>query len=299
MGNWGTGIKDNDTSFDVYESFFEQYNEGLEPTEIKKLILTQFEYSITDFEDINNVLIPLALSLWEICALDDDLYQKVKSIIENENDLKVWRGLDGSEEDIAKRAKVLNALLNKISVPKEKAKARKKPPVKLDTIYQSGTCLSFQYPNGDYGGAVIIKSEFYKNSGSMSLALTNIRMSNTPSFNDFENAKLLEFSWETVYGQAERCAAKIDKNGIKMTGRIFTHDHGYESFKIRDSYFLHCKDIFNVIGQFPIFTQILLGTSWINENIIEVLDSNFVEGDKMSIDTLANLSPLLSTVKLL
>ena len=33
MGTWGTAIKDNDTSSDIYADFYDLYNEGQQPYE--------------------------------------------------------------------------------------------------------------------------------------------------------------------------------------------------------------------------------------------------------------------------
>jgi len=66
MGTWGHGIQENDTSFDVIETFFEKYNEGFEPKEIRQFITERFENSLNDEEDKDNVLFPLTQCLWEI-----------------------------------------------------------------------------------------------------------------------------------------------------------------------------------------------------------------------------------------
>ncbi len=300
MGTWGMGIKENDTSTDVYETFFENYNNGLKPTEIKNIILSQFEFSLNDFEDKYNVLLPLALCLWEVCELDSNLHQQVKSIVDTGDDLKVITGLEATKEDINKRAKILLKFIDKISIPKEKPKARKKPPIQLDSIYKSGSCVSFKYCNNNYGGAIIIESAFYKSNGRMSIVLTDINMSEPPLFENFLNAKMLNFEWEETYGGGDKFFAKINEKGEKVTGRISVSSYEYFNTKSddRDIYFNNCDEIFNIVGQLPLYIKILLSTSYVkNETITDILNYRFNEFKKISNETIKELNPLLSGIK--
>lgn len=295
MGTWGTGIKENDTSFDVYETFFEKYNEGLEVSKITEHIYNHFEDSLNDIEDKYNVLFPLSLCLWEVCSLNRLLYNQVKTIIENEDDIKVWQELGAKNDDIPKRRRALETLLQKISENKEKPKNRKKPPVKIDTKYNAGCCLSFQYPNNKYGGVIVIDSEFYKNNGNMRLAITDIEMNSIPTFGDFENAKLIDFEWETVWGQALRYTA-FSKDEYNYTGRIHTHSFDYSNSKSRELYFNKCSEVFNIVGQFPVFTQILLGTTWVdNDNITKMLYYYYERKNNLSNENLKELCIPLTT----
>ena len=134
MGTWGYGIKENDTSFDVVETFYEKYNDGMEPKAIHQAILNDFEDSLKDIDDCDNVLLPLAQCLWEICALDDDMLAKVRERIESGGDIEVKRSLGADDDFLKKRAAALKKLLTKISVPKDKPKQRKKLPKKIQSL---------------------------------------------------------------------------------------------------------------------------------------------------------------------
>lgn len=54
MGAWGTAIKSNDTSADIYEEFFELYNDGKEPSDITKKLIADNRELIGIPEDCNN-----------------------------------------------------------------------------------------------------------------------------------------------------------------------------------------------------------------------------------------------------
>ena len=83
MGTWGTAIKSNDTSSDIYADFFELYNEGQEPAEISKKLIKDNTELINNPDDCNNLWFVLALAQWETKSLEQELYEKVKSIIES------------------------------------------------------------------------------------------------------------------------------------------------------------------------------------------------------------------------
>ena len=255
MGTWSAEIFGNDTSCEVKEFFFSEYNQGKEPQEICELIKSNFENSLDDEEDKNNVLFALAICLWETKSLTQDLYQTVSHVIETKEDLKVWKSLESTETLLKQREKYLDKLLAKISTEKESAKKRVKPPVPIESDYKAGTCLTFRYPNNNYGGIIIIDSELFQRSGDLRFAFTNINQKKKPDFQIFLNAKLIDFSWETVYGQAQKYAAFGN-----FTARINTYSAGYER-NTKKNFFEYNARFFEVVGKLPIFTQCLLATT--------------------------------------
>lgn len=60
MGAWGTSISSNDTYADIYETFFDRYNEGEEVFEISKKLISHNEEIINDQDDSNNFWFALA-----------------------------------------------------------------------------------------------------------------------------------------------------------------------------------------------------------------------------------------------
>lgn len=297
MGTWGYGIKDNDTSFDVIETFFEKYNKGMKPDAIHKDIIEQFAYSLSDDEDRDNVLFPLAQCLWEVCALEDDLFSKIRENIERGNNITICRMLGADEDFLKNRSAMLDKFLKKISTPKEKPKARKKPPQKIESAFHAGSCLAFQYPDGKFGGVVVIEAEFYNTKGSICIALTNIRNKKAPTLDDFIGARLKDFEWEMVYGQAERRAAISKEGGEYYTGRIHEHNLEYDKKQEREAFMSDLEDHFLIVGELPKFTQILCSTTWIDDvsDAPYTLDYYYHLPDRpLSELTLGELSKLLS-----
>lgn len=102
MGAWGTGISSNDTFADIYDEFFELYNDGLEVLEISKKLIKNNQEIINEPDDSNNFWFALAKAQWECKQLDNKVLDKAKTIIESGYDIEVWKRLDASEKDLKK-----------------------------------------------------------------------------------------------------------------------------------------------------------------------------------------------------
>ena len=134
MGTWNTKINGNDTFQDIYQNFFDAYNQGQEPADISKQIQDDYAEMFGDSDDRNNSLFGLALAQWETKSLDQTIYKQVKEIIESGNDLEVWKGLGADEKSIKQRKVVLDKFLTQISTEKEKPKRRVRPKFEFEMI---------------------------------------------------------------------------------------------------------------------------------------------------------------------
>lgn len=194
MGTWGPAIKSNDTSSDIYADFFDLYNEGQEPSTISEKLIQDNKSLINTPEDSNNFWFALALALWETKSLDQETYQRVKSIIDTGQDLEVWKELDANEEEIKKRKITLDKFLDKISSEKPKAKVRKKKKVK-EPLFENGTCLTFKLENDNYGGAVVLAADKRTNYGYNLIVSTRLNQTTRPTKKEFEKTQVLVASF--------------------------------------------------------------------------------------------------------
>lgn len=193
MGTWGNGIKDNDTSSDIYDDFFELYNEGKYPDEISKQLLSENQELIEDPDDCNNFWFALALAQWETKSLDPEVFKKVKDIIDSEVDLKVWKELEADASDIKKRKVILLKFLEKLQSDRKKPKPREKIKSVIGTgIFPKGTCFTFKLENGNYGGAIVLEiEEDHKYGAHNYIATCRLNQSTKPTTKDFENTEVL------------------------------------------------------------------------------------------------------------
>jgi len=141
MGAWGTSISSNDSFQDVYQDFFELYNEGLEVKEITEKLITNYPEFIESNEDSNNFWFAIAKAQWECKNLDTQIFQKVKLIIDSESDISVWKELGASDKDLNKRKVVLENFLETLKSEKNKPKACKKKIIR-QPFFEKGNCIS-------------------------------------------------------------------------------------------------------------------------------------------------------------
>ncbi len=134
MGTWNTSINGNDTFLDVYEAFFELYNQGYEPVDITKLVLKEYEELFNDNDDKNNALFGLALAQWETKVLDPEIFNQIKDIVQNSKDIAVWRNIGADEKTLKLRKGVLQKFLIRISTEREQPKRRIKPKFESSSI---------------------------------------------------------------------------------------------------------------------------------------------------------------------
>jgi hypothetical protein len=194
MGTWSAGIFGNDTSCEVKEYFFEQYNIGKEPADLQREILDIYAKSLNDKEERYNILFALAHCLWQTKALDNETLTEIRQIIADDSDLNVCRDLGADKPFLRARKKALDKLLTDIETPKETAKKRVKPPVPADSVYRNGCCLAFQYEDGEWGVAITVSCEFFKRKATLHYAQTDIKQASVPTMEDVRAAHLLD-SW--------------------------------------------------------------------------------------------------------
>jgi hypothetical protein len=159
MGAWGFGINENDTYADVYDGFYDAYNNGGTPEVASSHVKEIFCEYFSDYEDSNSSWLALAYAQWETKSLDSDVFEIVRSIIESGNDIELWKKLGAKEEDLKKREVVLESYLNEISTERKTKKRRKSPKfdIQFVTLVEASapddqkvfTVLE-QYRNGDY-----------------------------------------------------------------------------------------------------------------------------------------------------
>lgn len=134
MGIWNHKIDGNDSFQDIYQNFFELYNQGQNPIYISKQIQTEFAEMFNDNDDRNNCLFGLALAQWETKSLDPTVYKQIKEIVETGNDLEIWKGLGADEMILKKRKTILDKFLIQLSTDREKPRRRVSPKFEFEMI---------------------------------------------------------------------------------------------------------------------------------------------------------------------
>lgn len=227
MGSWGTGISSNDSFADIYDGFFELYNEGFSVSEITKKLIQENQETINIREDSNNFWFAIALAQWECKELEKSIFEKVKEIINSGKDIAIWKELDASNADIKSREIVLKKFLAKLEIEKVKPKTRKKKKL-YDSIFKKGDCLTYKMENGNYGGALVLTEETQSEVGANFIAITTINQNNKPTIDEIKKAyvyvkkmKLVsEWSDQPQIGIFMGCLFKKGNINIETLGKI-------------------------------------------------------------------------------
>lgn len=213
MGSWGTGISSNDTFADIYDDFFDYYNDGMSVKEITEELIN-LNWEISDIpEDENNFLFAIALAQWECKELDESVFKRVEYIINSKSDLKLWKESGASNADLKKREKALEKFLEKLKSEKKTAKKRK-PKTFINSIFKKGDCLTYVMKNGNYGGAFVLTDEENTEVGVNFIAVTKINKSEKPNLDDFKNAEIVVRRQQNTYFENLKPFYKWDEKPI-------------------------------------------------------------------------------------
>ena len=202
MGFWGTGISSNDMFLDVYNDFFQHYNDGMDVYEITQKLIIDYKDELNEDEYATNFWFALAKSQWECNALENEIFSKVQSIVENGSDIKIWEEFDASKSDLRKRKIVLDKFLNSLKIEKIKPRARKKTRIKQPKL-SKGDCFIFKLNNNNFGGAIVLEEVRNSETGLNLIAFTRISKCEKPTIDDFKNPDILIKNFGKWDGQPE------------------------------------------------------------------------------------------------
>jgi hypothetical protein len=149
---------------------------------------------------------------------DEQLFNKVKEIIESGSDLKCWEELGADKPELKKREKALLSYLAKLANPKEKPKKPKLKKYK-PALFEKGDVLSIRLDDGNYTGAVVLENlkeddEFGSNFIVRAL-MNNIEK---PTISEILNSKVCNYAWylPIQYKKYIKCIEKIGSINIEF-----------------------------------------------------------------------------------
>lgn len=145
MGAWGTSLYSDDTSCDVRDTFKDLVKLPVSEAELRERMIKRFEMGDNPYDEGEvDFWLALADQFYRYGLDDDKVFDTARKIITSGADLAVKRELEMSESDLAKRAKVLEALLETWSKPHPKPRKRKTIKGPEDYVFEVGDC--FVYP---------------------------------------------------------------------------------------------------------------------------------------------------------
>ncbi|WP_295797901.1 hypothetical protein [Mucilaginibacter sp.] len=233
MGAWSAVILGNDTTCEIHERFLELYDLGENPDCIATIVLEEQKENLV--YDRTNVWLGLALACWECKVLTTEIFEEVEKIVDTKEDIKYNEELDADAAFLKKREKVLEDFIVKIGKPKEKARARKKIPVQIESPYVSGMCLSYKNSSGKYIGIYLTESEHFKNRGQITFWFLDFELDTVPELSMYSNARLFGLKkLGPEWGKREYMGNVTDISYEKAT---------------KTDFFINVPKVLNVVGK--------------------------------------------------
>jgi len=220
MGYWGISILSDDTSRDIYDSYMQMYNESLAHEDIREQLFDECAEMLDDVDDGPLFWLGFAKAQWECGALQDDVYQRVKTIIDTGAELVRWE--EAGAKVLNKRKQVLQEFLEKISTPKEKPRKRRKV-IPHPSIYAPGDCLAIKLSNGQYGAAFVlaVDNDSYPPDGQTLVGLIDYLSPEKPPLMLFERRSWLLSNYGIpIIWWCGACDYKRSDTSFELVGQL-------------------------------------------------------------------------------
>jgi hypothetical protein len=131
MGSWGYEVGGSDTFADVYDQFFDQYNNGATPEKATASVRSELNDIFVEYDDKYDAHFALAFAQWETQSLERSLLDKVAEYIESGGDLKNWEERGADSQTLRQRAAALSTFLKKLQTPRPSKKRRKRSKIEF------------------------------------------------------------------------------------------------------------------------------------------------------------------------
>ena len=193
MGTWGQKLTSDDFTLDIISEFFELFDNGEDPRDIRIKLETNYADSIDDEDEGHLFWLALAKAQWDIGSLDKDILKKVETIVKTDIDTTKWIELDG--ENPKKRRRLIQEFSNEIKIPRAKPRKRKKK-IFRSSPFEKGDVVVFKTSNGEYGSFVVVTAEKDTQFATTTIVFLNIISKTEPKISIIAQSDILIFFTE-------------------------------------------------------------------------------------------------------
>lgn len=138
----GVKIVDSDFAWDIFDDFFERFDAGASPAELREELTEEYEGELLSTLDRELFLTTLAECLWSVGEPVVELADQIQDMLDRDATAAEWDDL------YPERKKVLKRFLTRLSKPKTKPVARKKNRAPKKLLFEVGDYLVFTKQNG-------------------------------------------------------------------------------------------------------------------------------------------------------
>ena len=159
MGNWSHKPGESDTFADVYDQFFDEYNNGATPEAATASVRNELGDYFVDGDDRYDAHFALALAQWETQSLERSLLIEIEKYVESGADLQNWKSRGADSKTLKRRGLAVSSFLKKLKTPRSAKKRRKRPrfDFRQVTLVEAPApdgkkvfSVSEEYTNGEY-----------------------------------------------------------------------------------------------------------------------------------------------------
>ena len=151
MAFWGMGLDQSDEFWEIYDEYMDLYDIGLEPIAITQQMLNKF------FEDSisHNALFAIAKAEWSLGFRSEKIISKVNEIIDNGENIKYYRSLGFSAQELKERNEKLLKFQALLQTTKKSPRTRKISSHNKFKRLPKGTVSYYEADDGYYGFVVL------------------------------------------------------------------------------------------------------------------------------------------------
>lgn len=187
MATDGPKIIDSDIAFDTYWGIIDLYDNDADIETIKSEIpFVRHKYGIDDDFHHEVFVTSYALAFWEIGAMNDEILNEVRSVIEKGACVQDWAKDD--QKTAKTRQKELNRLWKKINGLNNNIRKKKKYRKVTNFLFKENDLLCFQLPDKHYCVTSVLEVEQYRGNCMYSFSITTYKSLKKPTIQDVEIA---------------------------------------------------------------------------------------------------------------
>jgi hypothetical protein len=144
MGTWGIRLYDNDDASDLRDDFKEAVRANWDGARLLQWAIEEFPAAAAPGRDgYSDLRLALADLFWLYGIEHPDVRDEAFRLITDGTDLELKRSLGMSDRDLARRAKVLDALATKWQAPNPKPRPRRMRTSPEAFVLKEGDCLVY------------------------------------------------------------------------------------------------------------------------------------------------------------
>lgn len=202
MGAWGTRLTDDDFAADIIGEYFERFDKGEEPKDIRITLEQSNEDAINDPDEGHIFWMALAKAQWDVGALDKDILEKVLKIVESDVDTKSWIERDGKKPE--KRRQSITAFATQIQTARDKPRKRKKKILR-SSPFETGDVVVFNTTDNNWGVVVVGEAEKLTEFGFTKIVALDLKLNKEPTLEQVVTSNVLMVNGSSHKGPEIHC----------------------------------------------------------------------------------------------